>query len=59
MKKFFISLQVIRKAIARCLTLINERMRNAYRAKYAGAKRVPYDLRGKKTRAIRRRLTRA
>ena len=36
MKKFFISLQVIRKAIARCLTLINERMRNTYRMKYAG-----------------------
>jgi large subunit ribosomal protein L35e len=49
----------VRKAIARCLTIINCNARDKYREKYKDKKWVPYDLRGKKTRAIRRRLTKA
>ena len=49
----------MRKAIARCLTVINCNARDKYREEYAGKKWVPYDLRGRKTRAIRRRLSTA
>jgi large subunit ribosomal protein L35e len=37
--------------------VINCNARDEYRRSYQGKKWVPYDLRGKKTRAIRRRLT--
>lgn len=46
-----------RKAIARVLTVLSQKQREALRLKYAGAKYLPTDLRAKKTRAIRRRLS--
>merc|ERR1711990_346967 len=46
-----------RKNIARVLTVINETQKGALRQHYAGLKYAPLDLRAKKTRAIRRRLT--
>ncbi|KAG7195595.1 60S ribosomal protein L35 [Scheffersomyces spartinae] len=46
-----------RKNIARVLTVINQNQRDAVRQLYAGKKYQPKDLRAKKTRAIRRRLT--
>merc|ERR1712139_469859 len=46
-----------RKNIARVLTVVNETQKGALRQHYAGLKYAPLDLRAKKTRAIRRRLT--
>jgi large subunit ribosomal protein L35e len=45
----------VRKAIAKVLTVINEKRRDQARTDVKG--RTPYDLRYKKTRAFRRRLT--
>ena len=39
------------------MTVINQRNRDKVREQVAGKKYKPLDLRGKKTRAIRRRLT--
>merc|ERR1712127_431721 len=50
-------IKVVRKNIARVLTVINETQKGALRQHYAGLKYAPLDLRVKKTRAIRRRLT--
>jgi len=50
-------ISVVRKSIARVLTVINQITKSKLREKYAGEKFVPIDLREKKTRAIRRRLT--
>ena len=47
----------VRKAIARVLTVINANQRAQLRLFYKGKKYQPLDLRSKKTRAIRRRLT--
>ncbi|KAI8610201.1 hypothetical protein BC830DRAFT_1162212 [Chytriomyces sp. MP71] len=47
----------VRKAIARVNTVISQVQREQLRLFYKGAKFVPLDLRVKKTRAIRRRLT--
>ncbi|KAI9139838.1 ribosomal protein L35 [Paraphysoderma sedebokerense] len=47
----------VRKSIARVLTVINQQQRDNLRAFYKGSKYLPLDLRHKKTRAIRRRLT--
>ena len=47
----------LRKSIARVLTVINLKQRSQLRIFYKGKKYVPLDLRPKKTRAIRRRLT--
>nr|ABX44837.1 putative 60S ribosomal protein RPL35 [Flustra foliacea] len=47
----------VRKSIARVLTVINQTQRENLRKFYAGKKYKPKDLRPKKTRAIRRRLT--
>lgn len=47
----------VRKDIARVLTVINLNQREAVRAFYAGKKYQPKDLRAKKTRALRRKLT--
>lgn len=47
----------VRKSIARVLTVINQKTRAELRVKTAGDKYKPLDLRVKKTRAIRRRLT--
>merc|ERR1711865_1046420 len=50
-------IKVLRKNIARVLTVINDTQKGALRQHYAGLKYAPLDLRVKKTRAIRRRLT--
>lgn len=54
-------IKVVRKDIARILTVVNQEARKAVRAKYAGKSndKLPKDLRVKKTRAIRRRLSQA
>eukprot|EP00310_Coccolithus_braarudii_P017666 CAMPEP_0183353030 /NCGR_PEP_ID=MMETSP0164_2-20130417/32228_1 /TAXON_ID=221442 /ORGANISM="Coccolithus pelagicus ssp braarudi, Strain PLY182g" /LENGTH=125 /DNA_ID=CAMNT_0025525625 /DNA_START=30 /DNA_END=407 /DNA_ORIENTATION=- len=50
-------IKVIRKSIARVLTVYNQNMRTEYRKVYRKRHYKPLDLRIKKTRAIRRRLT--
>ncbi|EFN55919.1 hypothetical protein CHLNCDRAFT_52203 [Chlorella variabilis] len=52
-------IKVVRKSIARVLTVISQKQREALKEAYAGKKYVPLDLRVRKTRAIRRRLTKA
>ncbi|KAL1853072.1 60S ribosomal protein L35, L29 [Paecilomyces lecythidis] len=47
----------LRKSIARILTVINANQRAQLRLFYKNKKYLPLDLRAKKTRAIRRRLT--
>ncbi|KAJ1544128.1 60S ribosomal protein L35, partial [Nowakowskiella sp. JEL0078] len=47
----------VRKSIARVNTVISQTTREKLRAFYAGKKYLPLDLRTKKTRAIRRRLS--
>ncbi|KAI0036727.1 ribosomal protein L35 [Vararia minispora EC-137] len=47
----------VRKSIARVLTVMNQKQRQNLRDFYKGKKYLPLDLRAKKTRAIRRRLT--
>ncbi|KAJ2483641.1 60S ribosomal protein L35, L29 [Coemansia sp. RSA 2131] len=49
----------VRKNIARVLTVITQQNRDAVRAKYAGKKHIPIDLRVKKTRALRRAMTKS
>ncbi|CCF56408.1 hypothetical protein KAFR_0B01100 [Kazachstania africana CBS 2517] len=50
-------IKTVRKNIARVLTIVNEQQRNAVRELYKGKKYQPKDLRAKKTRALRRKLT--
>ncbi|EYB86252.1 hypothetical protein Aduo_019769 [Ancylostoma duodenale] len=50
-------IRVVRKTIARILTVINQNYKQELRKFYAGHKYKPIDLRKKQTRAIRRRLT--
>jgi len=50
-------IHTVRKNIARVLTVINANQRENVRAFYAGKKYQPKDLRAKKTRALRRALT--
>mmetsp|Transcript_8936 Transcript_8936/g.7937 ORF Transcript_8936/g.7937 Transcript_8936/m.7937 type:complete len:125 (-) Transcript_8936:56-430(-) len=50
-------IKVIRKSIARVLTVYNQQERDALRKAYRKRKYKPLDMRVKKTRAIRRRLT--
>ncbi|KAK2466209.1 hypothetical protein APHAL10511_001851 [Amanita phalloides] len=47
----------VRKSIARVLTVMNQKARQNLREYYKNKKYLPLDLRPKKTRAIRRRLT--
>lgn len=47
----------VRLAIARILTVIRQNQLKSLREAYSGAKYTPLDLRAKKTRAIRRRLS--
>lgn len=47
----------VRKAIARVLTVIHQGDRESVKTSLAGKKHLPKDLRVKKTRAIRRQLT--
>jgi len=46
----------VRKAIAKVLTVINEKRRDQSREDHK-KKRTPYDLRYKKTRAFRKKMT--
>uniref|UniRef100_UPI00358DF5EF large ribosomal subunit protein uL29 n=1 Tax=Myxine glutinosa TaxID=7769 RepID=UPI00358DF5EF len=50
-------IRVVRKSIARVLTVINQTQKENLRKFYKGKKFKPLDLRPKKTRAIRRQLT--
>ncbi|CAI2161669.1 14031_t:CDS:2 [Funneliformis geosporum] len=50
-------LREVRKAIARVNTVISQKQRTELRKLYRGKKYKPTDLRPKKTRAIRRRLS--
>merc|ERR1712070_1136100 len=50
-------IKVVRKSIAVVLTVINQKEIQEYRKFYADSKYLPLNLRVKKTRAIRRRLT--
>eukprot|EP00164_Ancoracysta_twista_P000614 GFYU01000815.1.p1 GENE.GFYU01000815.1~~GFYU01000815.1.p1 ORF type:complete len:125 (+),score=41.89 GFYU01000815.1:63-437(+) len=50
-------IKVIRRSIARVMTIFNQKQKTELRTHYAGKKYTPLDLRVKKTRAIRRRLT--
>ena len=50
-------IKVVRKSIARVLTVFNQTQKERVRAHYAGSKYLPTDLRRKQTRAIRRRLS--
>ncbi|KAH7097425.1 60S ribosomal protein L35 [Auriculariales sp. MPI-PUGE-AT-0066] len=50
-------INTVRKSIARVLTVTNAKARQHLREFYKGKKYLPLDLRYKKTRAIRRRLT--
>ena len=49
--------KVVRKSIAQVLTVISQKQKLALREAYKSKKLLPLDLRPKKTRAIRRRLT--
>eukprot|EP00244_Chara_vulgaris_P011007 TRINITY_DN527_c0_g1_i2.p2 TRINITY_DN527_c0_g1~~TRINITY_DN527_c0_g1_i2.p2 ORF type:complete len:124 (+),score=37.17 TRINITY_DN527_c0_g1_i2:213-584(+) len=51
-------IKVVRKSIAKVLTVMAQTQKTELRAAFKGKKYLPYDLRPKKTRAIRRRLTR-
>lgn len=50
-------IHTVRKNIARVLTVINLNQRESVKALYATKKYLPKDMRAKKTRAIRRQLT--
>lgn len=50
-------IHTVRKNIARVLTIINLNQRETVKAFYADSKYAPKDMRAKKTRAIRRQLT--
>merc|ERR1712098_265008 len=50
-------IKVVRKSIARVLTVMNQKQKASLRRFYRGRKYKPLDLRPKKTRALRRALT--
>ncbi|KAL3586687.1 hypothetical protein D5086_013554 [Populus alba] len=50
-------IKVVRLSIAQVLTVISQKQKSALREAYKNKKFLPLDLRPKKTRAIRRRLT--
>lgn len=50
-------IKAVRKSIAVVLTVYNQAQKAALREQFKNAKYTPKDLRAKKTRAIRRRLT--
>merc|ERR1712242_613037 len=49
-------IEIVRKSIARILTVYNQKQKAEARKQYAGKKYLPLDLRPKKTRKIRRAL---
>ncbi|KAJ3000685.1 60S ribosomal protein L35 [Globomyces sp. JEL0801] len=52
-----VKIGILRKSIARVMTIMSQNQREQLRIFYKGKKYLPLDLRAKKTRAIRRRLT--
>ncbi|CAK4738503.1 unnamed protein product, partial [Aphanomyces euteiches] len=50
-------IKIVRRSIARVLTVYNQTQKARLREKLGQGKHVPVDLRAKKTRAIRRALT--
>ncbi|KZP00179.1 60S ribosomal protein L35 [Calocera viscosa TUFC12733] len=52
-------INTVRKSIARVLTITNQKARQNIREFYKDKKHLPLDLRVKKTRAIRKRLSHA
>ncbi|EGR29919.1 hypothetical protein IMG5_145730 [Ichthyophthirius multifiliis] len=50
-------IKLVRKSIAKYLTVINEKRRSAVKSEFKGKSLKPLDIRIKKTRAIRRKLT--
>ncbi|EQC29397.1 60S ribosomal protein L35 [Saprolegnia diclina VS20] len=52
-------IKTVRKSIARVLTVYNQTQKERLREKLGNGKHVPVDLREKKTRAIRRALTKS
>jgi len=50
-------IKIVRKSIARILTVYNQKQKAEARKQYKNKKYVPIDLRPKKTRAIRRSLS--
>ncbi|KAK0453641.1 probable ribosomal protein L35 [Armillaria ostoyae] len=50
-------INTVRKSIARVMTVMNQKARQNLREYYKDKKYLPLDLRAKKTRAIRRRMT--
>jgi len=50
-------IKIVRKSIARILTVYNQKQKAEARKQYKGKKYLPIDLRPKKTRAIRRSLS--
>jgi len=53
----FLCSHMVRKSIARILTVINQTQKENLRKYYQKRRRIPKDLRQKKTRAMRRALT--
>jgi len=51
-------IQVVRKSIARVLTVVNQKQRERLTKFHEGKKYKPLDLRAKKTRTLRQSLTR-
>merc|ERR1712160_144609 len=49
-------IKIVRKSIARILTVYNQKQKAEARKQYKGKKSQPLDLRPKKTRALRRAL---
>ena len=54
---FYIFSKVVRKSIARVMTVISQNQRDNFKKFYKVKKYKPLDLRSKKTRAMRRALT--
>lgn len=54
---FFVNRKLVRKSIARVLTVISQTQRENLRKFYRKKKYIPLDLRARKTRAMRRALT--
>ncbi len=52
-----INFQLVRKAIAKVLTVLSEKRIDTARTAFKNKKYTPHDLRHKKTRAFRRRLS--
>merc|ERR1711874_837489 len=51
-------IRVVRKSIAKVLTVVNEKRRNAAKEEWKKKKYNPYDLRTKRSKHARRQLTR-